>query len=80
MVTKMPHTTEVCNYCKHYYSRNLSGGWRETGCTKHGWKPDGQGGTGKRLAQSYADCMGKDFVYIQRVKRLIPVPKPSWVK
>jgi hypothetical protein len=76
----MPDSTMVCGYCKHYYHRNLSGGWAEHGCTKHGWKPDGQGGTGKRIGQSYADCRGKDFVYIQRTKQLKPVPKPAWVE
>lgn len=76
---KKPDSTEICEYCRHYYSRNLSGGWCEHGCTKHGWKPDGQGGEGKRLVQSYADCKGKDFEYIQRRRRLEPIPKPDWV-
>jgi hypothetical protein len=80
MVTKRPDSTEICPFCKHYYSRNLSGGWAESGCTKHGWAPDGQGGTGKRIGRSYDECRGKDFEYIQRKKRLKPVPKPSWIR
>ena len=76
---KMPNSTEICPYCKHYHSRNLPGGWSESGCTKHGWKPDGQGGSGKSIGKSYTECKGKDFEYIQRQRRLKPIPKPEWV-
>ncbi len=73
---KMPDSTKICPYCKHYHSRNLPGGWCESGCTKHGWKPDGLGGEGKRLGDSYSECKGKSFEYIQRQKRFKPIPKP----
>jgi hypothetical protein len=76
----MPKSTEICKYCKHFYTHNLPGGWCESGCTKYGWKPDGQGGSGLHLGQSYQKCQGNGFEYVQRVKRLVPVPKPDWVK
>lgn len=77
---EMPKSTEICKYCKHFYTRNLSGGWRESGCTKHGWEPDGQGGSGPRLGPSYQKCRGNSFEYVQRTYRLKPVPKPDWIK